>query len=108
MSHTPGPWVVEQDSGNEGEAEVISSANRTICWTADTWDGKGEALITTEDRANGRVIAAAPDLLEALSDILELYDNGQIVIEGDDGNDPVIANARKAIGKVKLIVPVKL
>lgn len=65
MAHTPGPWSVDSESGNDGEAEVIVAADRTICWTADTFTDEEGAAITDEDRANARLIAAAPELHEA-------------------------------------------
>lgn len=67
--HTPGPWSVDGCSDNNAEAEVIvaDDGRRTICWTANTWDDdEGEEIVTDEDRANGRLIAAAPELLSAL------------------------------------------
>lgn len=70
MAHTPGPWIVAGEAGNTGEAFVIESDERTVCWTADSteeeWEERGGALGTDEDRANARLIAAAPELLEAL------------------------------------------
>jgi len=67
MSHTPGPWVVDGESGNDGEAEVIVAGDRTIAWTADTYSEDDDAeVITVEDRANARLIAAAPELLAML------------------------------------------
>jgi hypothetical protein len=46
-----------------------------------------------------KLVAAAPDLLEALKSFVVLYKQGQLVIEGDDGNDPVVAKAVTAIAK---------
>ena len=46
-----------------------------------------------------KLIAAAPELLEALKGFVVLYKQGQLVIEGDDGNDPVGAFALAAIAK---------
>ena len=46
-----------------------------------------------------KLIAAAPELLEALKGFVVLYKQGQLVIEGDDGNDPVVAFALAAIAK---------
>lgn len=69
MSHTPGPWVVWGVSSNDGEAEVISNADgsKTICWTADTYsEDEDDGLVTNEDLANARLIAAAPEMLIAL------------------------------------------
>ena len=60
--HTPGPWVVDAgkplmvlaESG--GFAVLISEAGRKV---------------TTTDKANARLIAAAPDLLEAAKAMTE-------------------------------------
>ena len=46
-----------------------------------------------------KLIAAAPELLEALNNFVVLYQQDQIVIEGDNGNDPVVAKALAAIAK---------
>ena len=46
-----------------------------------------------------KLMAAAPELLEALNNFVVLYNQGQLEIEGDDGNDPVVAEALKAIAK---------
>lgn len=69
MSHTPGPWVVWGVSSNDGESEVVSNrdGSKTICWTADTYnEDEDEGEATDEDLSNARLIAAAPELLEAL------------------------------------------
>jgi hypothetical protein len=64
--------VIEGESGNDGEGEVITSTGRTICWTANTWDLDGdEEVITAEDRANARLIAAAPEMLAALREVAD-------------------------------------
>lgn len=47
-----------------------------------------------------KLMAAAPELLEALKGFVVLYKQGQLVLEGDDdGNDPLVAEALKAIAK---------
>lgn len=80
--HTPGPWVVGGESGNEGEAEVIATASgsRTIAWTASTFDasaddGFGADVITEEDRGNARLIAEAPALYFICKYLCALEDN---------------------------------
>lgn len=104
MPHTPGPWKVEQESGNDGEAEVIVADNRTICWTADTWDdARKKAVITAEDYANGVLIASAPDLLDALrntkDELIALYERLYPNDESENDTTLVIDQAIAAIEK---------
>lgn len=85
MSHTPGPWVIEGESGNPGEGEVITSTGRTICWTANTWDLDGdEEAITAEDRANARLIACAPEMLDALRLAKDALDLAQSQVDSEN------------------------
>ncbi len=64
---TPGPWVVYDDR-NDWKTNRIEIAAR----------GKTVARIyhsvPEEDLPNARLIAAAPDLLEALQDIVSFWD----------------------------------
>ena len=59
MTHSPAPWTVFQDPMRRW---TIGNATHRIC---DMW-GKDPAFYTAEDEANARLIAAAPDLLDAL------------------------------------------
>ena len=66
--HTPGPWTMHPrfDDG----AEVRALAPVAWCSVASTHGASGSQVIdVAEARANARLIAAAPDLLEALEDI---------------------------------------
>ena len=58
--HTPGPW--EEFIDERGEVWV-SGSNGWVCYIGDMED------TTAEDHYNARLIAAAPDLLEALKEI---------------------------------------
>ena len=81
MTHTPGPWYVEGESDNVGEAEVIVSGipnggGRIVAWTANSYEADTDNETTTdEDRANTRLIAAAPDLLGKLKALLEIMED---------------------------------
>ncbi len=68
MKHTPGPWMIHD---MEERVVVTVSKKPSIC-IADT------AAIGTPlevNRANARLIAAAPELLEALRETKEWIDN---------------------------------
>jgi hypothetical protein len=56
--HTPGPWAYQEDS--DAYTHIVRGHNnRFICQLAQT--------TSAEIEANARLIAAAPELLEALS-----------------------------------------
>ena len=95
-AHTPGPWaIVDRDDSlvikTESQAKTKYGASRYACLGGfDRHDDKQYA----EAKANARLIAAAPDLLDALSVLVELV---SFQICGDD--HPAIINARAAIAK---------
>ena len=66
--HTPGPWNMAPippayQPGEETCVYVVDGAGRTI---ADCWPDDDAVPPHTERRANARLIAAAPALVEAL------------------------------------------
>ena len=65
-AHTPGPWYAEQD-GNSDNWSVASEDWGGIVTRICYPDPK----VDTSAEADARLIAAAPDLLAALSDCLE-------------------------------------
>lgn len=95
--HTPGPWAVEDPMGREVGLWIVQQGLETYDWaciamvTADN-DTAGRKITYTEQQANARLIAAAPDLLEALALLLEREEAGD-VCELDR------ATARAAIAK---------
>lgn len=107
--HTPGPWTVTQYSNYAGWA--VGHPSRGCI--AERWykDEKHVSAIYDdgEMEANARLIAAAPDLLEALR---EITDHLEAVLSGpiaqvvtwpaDFPNSlPTIARARLAIAKAE-------
>ncbi|CAM2953203.1 hypothetical protein [Brevundimonas diminuta] len=64
VKHTPGPW---SDKG--GSAGAVWAGNEFIASVYPNaqpgWDGYGQFDRQDETEANARLIAAAPDLLEA-------------------------------------------
>lgn len=75
--HTPGPWAVQEDDEFDGckfipvETDAPTGPNcRGICEVHPCYTDRGGAISKT-DRANARLIAAAPDLLEAANEAFE-------------------------------------
>lgn len=64
MNHTLGPWIV-----NEQWATIEDTAGLEIC-AIHAADGGGRRFQRETCIANARLIAAAPDLLNALDSIL--------------------------------------
>lgn len=60
MSHTPGPWEAVPSGAICAGGTLIATAHCPV--TGDRGQGR---------EANSRLIAAAPDLLEALIDLLD-------------------------------------
>ncbi len=99
MSHTPGPWRYERATDgfrapDKDDFQIV--AQNSVC-PGTVWGG----AFTPEGKANARLIAAAPDLLEALKALATAH---QQTIEGE-GFDaehcdcPVLDDARAAIAK---------
>lgn len=98
--HTPGPWIVDDrhvhplngltyPRGVEPETDVIV--------VVDT-DCHERGLINDTDRANLRLIAAAPALHAALAELLFLTEG---IIGLDDTQQAAMAKARAVIAKAE-------
>ncbi len=62
--HTPGPWLAVQPTAIDYRAMQIQTDESLIAVCCG--GGPKRAISAPEERANARLIAAAPDLLEAL------------------------------------------
>lgn len=65
MKHTPGPWIVDPDMRGLGNLPVAG---------VRSFDGISIANCGTDGHANARLIAAAPDLLAALQQMMREYE----------------------------------
>lgn len=91
--HTPGPWRASQGTSAPRMAHVWSPDERII---ADVWNvphTQGAQAL-----ADARLIAAAPELLQALKGIVALWDH-HAVAHGDSAIYPLHQAARAAIDK---------
>lgn len=89
---TPGPWIVETFTRpGRGEVTQVSAfsedGNRILCCGVQSFNKIEDA----------RLIAAAPDLLRALQNIINSTDEGNAAIL-----DSLVIDARAAIVKAKL------
>ena len=95
-THTPGPWYIEEISNRDWQ---INSDSRDWCLLEITPAIYGESdSLSDEDKANARLIAAAPDLLEALKSLVKT-----LVDQDDEGmieHAQQIINARSIIAKI--------
>ena len=93
--HTPGPWkqhpdyplIIKEDNAPISD-EGVTIANTTA------HEGSGYFPNPSQGRANARLIAAAPELLEALQEIVAAADGA-----GWAQLDATLANARAAVAK---------
>lgn len=103
--HTPGPWYISEtgprysiNAGTGGD----STRHIAMVSSYEKFEEDKE-----ENIANSKLMAAAPDLLEALETILlridGRYDSELLVKQGYLGNtlDDIQAYARQAIAKAK-------
>jgi hypothetical protein len=95
--HTPGPWQVK--TAINGDRGILSPGVGLLaeCFTAiRSFDEKTDEVI-----ANARLIAAAPELLQALENLVAKYDamqDGNISAQLTNGD---FFAARAAIAKAK-------
>jgi hypothetical protein len=90
--HTPGPWGYEKYCGTVRVFYDIGRGTRPIC-----------KLIGEDEEANAHLIAAAPELLEALQSLTLYVEQLETVVYAPDdaGTHESVENARAAIAKAK-------
>lgn len=91
--HTKGPWFTEYRANKRGgySQEVFDSEGEVVATAAWFPVSLNDTTTTTNREANARLIAAAPELLEAL--VLCFGEPGLCITDG------TIANARAVITK---------
>ena len=101
-NHTPGPWMIYDDGDDEDSSDIIN------VWIDDRDGGEKYDIAAMlldrpvgERKANARLIASAPDLLEALENALA--DINWLLVEGFDTNadECNIDGVRDTIAEIK-------
>lgn len=87
--HTPGPWAHINPDGFTVRHPQVYSDTGPVCNA--TWLGDGRI---DELRANARLISAAPEMLDALQEIVAAADGSGLA-----QLDATLADARSAIAK---------
>ena len=90
-SFTPGPWKVLDHTKEPPTQEILCIAETGFALECEPFES-----ISDVDRANANIMAAAPDLLEALEEIVEDYDEYPMGFYRD-----VIEKAQAAIAKAR-------
>lgn len=95
-THTPGPWELGQNFSYE--TALVSSNGETVAYAA--WDGGSGCHLEIKNPADAALIAAAPELLEALEAAEKLYLEGILFTDCKD-IERVHQSRRAAIAKAK-------
>ena len=93
---TPGPWVVVGRLTKYVEARLVGRLIQEVAACGPTMADEGYGQ---QQEANARLIAAAPDLLEALQNIAEYWSQDQNEAAMADACWHAIHTARTAIAK---------
>jgi hypothetical protein len=110
VKHTPGPWhqYIGYDTGNS-IAVSYDVPNRGLRATICSMPSPDKEVHRTQEQinANAHLIAAAPEMLEALDDMVtEMYEQGLLDVLDESSRafkvlKQRLANAEKAIAKAR-------
>lgn len=86
--HTPGPWRLDNRAGGRVVAGIDDTVANTRC----------QSDLQHQHEANARLIAAAPEILAALEQLIDDMQDGHCVCE--QAKQEAIAAVAKATAKV--------
>lgn len=93
IKHTKSPWIQSEFNPQNIVTSEDPMKSTTICIIS------GNVKREEEIMANAKLIAAAPELLKAISDIIESIDNDYGAFKAVDKDSLYIKYAREAIKK---------
>jgi hypothetical protein len=105
--HTPGPWHVREGKYQNVLVEFDTRPDGRATWVLATLDGQQyeeRFMKPGTQMANARLIAAAPELLEALEEIEAVWEGEAVLPSGPARHSALRAmhaRARAAIAKAK-------
>ena len=74
--HTPGPWELEEinsDTGNFRHLVPVAEIDGDVISLLTVVEHNGQNFAAVYSKKDARLIAAAPDLLEALQEVSETF-----------------------------------
>jgi ATP-dependent helicase YprA (DUF1998 family) len=102
--HTPGPWTTRNSVDGSGDIAIVASTKSIVaeCFTAIRHSTE---RVEEECEANARLIAAAPDLFDAVKAALPVLEATQrlLAVEaakaGMEPDDTLLNRMRSAVAK---------
>ncbi len=91
VTHTPGPW--------ENASVGIGLSATQVVWFGENTNKGIQVIGTGKDKANARLIAAAPELLQQCKLFEKLLST--LIMEGDSGADLERDNLRAILDRVE-------
>lgn len=104
-AHTPGPWIYapsRDDTGELARVTVVAHCCGYVIGLPTSIPGGNyrDGDPSGDEEADARLIAAAPDLLEACQTVLAGFDRG-IAVDANTVNGLVAARLRSAVAKAE-------
>lgn len=106
MTHTPGPWEAEWESnaGYDGMTDgwnIVQHGGEDIFPVVVVDEGDNDDKAITA--ANARLIAAAPDLLKALGELVQSIEDMGLDCDSEGGDEGImwLDDARALLAKAK-------
>ena len=94
MKHTPGPWkITDKIDGQFAYTPRIHVGPAVVYYTAGYHTAEQDSEFKAIAEANARLIAAAPELLDALQEIVEAQKGGYLGWSHIDAASAAIAKA---------------
>lgn len=95
--HTSGPW--KTGKGNPSSKLVYTADGKRLIASCNT----PEMMAHGDEEANARLLAAAPDLLEALEIVRIAFERGYYVVnDRGEEHERIIAHISSAITKARV------
>ena len=81
ISHTPGPYFYQRDSeGVDDLWLILAQADQSYIASISFWGGDDDPADIARKEANARLLAAAPDMFDALKEIITVFNRLDITV----------------------------